>query len=83
MKLNIYSIQDSMAVCFLNPFTCVNDDVAKRTVSNAMASPDSSLSGSPEDYQLFRVGSFDTSSGLLDSLPVVALVSPLMALKKG
>ncbi len=73
MIYNVYCIKDKKAGFFLNHIMIFdNDEVAKRglyeTYKNACDnSPHSPLSAYPEDFELFRIGYFDTVSGEIDS----------------
>jgi len=73
MKINVYSVFDSKAAVFANPFYMANDAVALRGFAGAVNSPESMLYKHPEDYSLYRLGTFDDSVGLLvaEAQPVV------------
>lgn len=65
MRLNVYSVFDVKAAVYANPFYMPNDAVAVRGFTGAVNSPDTMLYKHPEDYMLFRIGTFDDSVGLL------------------
>jgi len=67
MKLNVYSVFDVKAAVYANPFYMPNDLVAIRGFTGAVNSPDSMLYKHPEDYMLYRLGSFNDSIGLLEA----------------
>ena len=67
MIINVYSIRDAR-VGYGNPFVQPNDDVALRTMRSLLVDPQSEFSRSPKDYSIWRVGTFDTDTGIIDSL---------------
>ena len=75
MKYPVYSVRD-VQVGFNQPMTDLNDNVAKRNFSFAVNNPDNGVMNfQPKDYDLYRVGEFDTESGLLipESVPVLVV----------
>lgn len=65
MILKSYSVYDNKAVAFLPPFFMFNDAVACRAFSDAVNDPSHQFHKNPTDYNLFCVGSFDDSTGVL------------------
>lgn len=65
MKLPAYAVFDKKALSYNRPFFVHNDQVAKRIFVNEVANPDSDLSHNPEDFILYRIGSYDDQSGEL------------------
>ncbi|QCS36633.1 nonstructural protein [Capybara microvirus Cap3_SP_546] len=59
----LYSIQDNLTG-FGEPFVCENDSVAMRIVRQA-ANESSSLYFSPDDFKLWKIGTYDTKNGSL------------------
>lgn len=68
MKFGVYAIRDSLAG-FLTPVPEQSDAVALRNFSHAFASRDSVMHFRPEDFDLYKIGFYDTESGLLSSCP--------------
>lgn len=67
MKLQIYSIYDKKAQLYARPFFLQNDLVAVRAlISNA--TDETHMKKFPDDYVLFKLGSFNESDGTIDSL---------------
>lgn len=60
-----YSVFDSKALIFGNPFYAVNDQVALRDFATASGDPGSAISKNPSDYTLFRVGTYEDDTGKL------------------
>jgi hypothetical protein len=64
MKLNVYSIFDSAAKAYTNPFFMHNDGLAIRAFSdNVNSEQENNISKHPDQFTLFRIGEFDDSSG--------------------
>lgn len=68
MQKFLFSVYDSKAAVYGNPFTSVNVTVAIRDFQAAAQSPNSSVAMFPEDYTLFQLGSFDDSTGVIEYL---------------
>uniref|UniRef100_A0AAU8AW51 Nonstructural protein n=1 Tax=Dulem virus 134 TaxID=3145611 RepID=A0AAU8AW51_9VIRU len=70
MKFGVYSIRD-VKVGFLNPTFEMSDAVSRRNFSHAVLNNTDSLFFShPEDYSLYKIGTFDTETGKLLPLDV-------------
>ena len=65
MILHMYTVLDSVACAFLQPFYAVNDNVAKRSFADAARDPAHVFALQPADYTLYAVGSFDDTTGIL------------------
>lgn len=63
MRVSIYSIRDAVVREYNTPFTAANDPTALRMFVNAGRKPDSGFAMNPGDYELYRIGEFDTESG--------------------
>lgn len=61
MVMLIYSIFDKCSGIYSEPFCCVNEEVAKRRFLQICSS---SPSIAP-DLQLFKLGNFDSTQGLI------------------
>ncbi len=62
--LNIYSIRDQFTG-YANPFVSASDAVAIRDFRIACNHKDSILFASPKDFDLMRLGTFDSELGVL------------------
>lgn len=68
MKLQVFSVFDSAANLFLEPFQCRTIEEAIRRFRSTVNHPEGSLiSEYPEDYTLFHLGEFDQETGSLVS----------------
>lgn len=63
MILKIFTIYDSKANSFLQPFYCPNQSVAIRHFAHAANDPSTDIGRYPEDFNLHEIGTFDTDSG--------------------
>lgn len=67
MKLNIYSIFDSASGLYSRPFFTQSDAEAIRSFSDIAQDADHPIGKHPEDYTLFRIGTFDDNSALINN----------------
>jgi len=68
--MNLYSIRDHKAGASHAPYTAQNDGIAMRYAANLMTdNPTSDLARYPNDYALYRLGSFDSVANLVKGLP--------------
>lgn len=67
-----FSLLDTKAGAFGVPFFVAHEAIARRMVSDLVNDPQSSVHRYPEDFSLYRVGSFDVSAGTLkpEAFPV-------------
>lgn len=68
MNLLVFSVFDSKAKVYAQPFTAVTLGVALRSFTRGVNDSQSQLYHSPEDFTLFQVGVFDDASGVLTPL---------------
>ncbi|WNK13651.1 MAG: nonstructural protein [Microvirus sp.] len=73
MQKSIYTILDSKAGIFCNPFISINDQTALRDFLRACTDPSVDFSYFPADYTLFHIGFFDEVLGTL--MPNAALIN--------
>ena len=73
MKMNFYSIFDSAVNAYMRPFVMQADAQAIRMLGDESVRADSDISGHPEDYSLFRLGSFDDNEGLLKACEPICI----------
>jgi len=65
MTKSLYSVLDLRSSIFANPFISVNDMTALRDFGNAVNDLGTTLSKNPEDFQLYKIGSFDDVLGVI------------------
>ncbi len=79
MTYALYAVSDAVSGMFAAPFMAMSDDDAVRSfkcdydraLNQAPSSPFAMFIG---DYNLYRVGSFDASTGLLETVSIPALI---------
>lgn len=88
MKLEVFTIHDSKAGLFLQPWVHQSVGSATRQLEDMLRDPSSAFAMHPEDYSLFHLGAFDQVNGKFELkgapevvAPFVALVPELPALK--
>jgi len=59
MKQNIFTIFDSKANAYLTPFFLHNEQMAIRVFRDCVNEPTHQFGKHPEDYTLFKIGSWD------------------------
>lgn len=69
MITRIYSVRDTAANAFLQPFFTATDGLAIRSFMDAVNGPDSQFSRHSADYSLYLLGDFDDSDGSFTPVP--------------
>lgn len=64
MKLGVYCIRDRKTG-FMSPNVDMNNVSAIRNFEHACMRDDSLFYSHPEDYELYKLGEFDTDSGVI------------------
>lgn len=64
MKFGVYSIRDALTG-FLTPTVDYNDFSATRNFRHAILTPGSLYDTAAKDYDLYRIGEFDSDTGLI------------------
>lgn len=69
MKIHLYTIRDRAQDAFLNPFAMLAHGQAIRYFTDQVnrADPDNQLHSHPDDFDLYYVGTFDTSDGKFET----------------
>lgn len=65
MRMNVYSIYDVASGAYMRPFFVQADAEAARMFSDIALDADHAIGKHPEDYSLFRVGTFDDNKAKL------------------
>ena len=74
MKYPIFAVRD-VHVGFNSPMVDTNENCAIRNFTYAINNPDNGIMHfSPKDYDLYRIGTYDTDSGFIDAEVVPVLV---------
>lgn len=77
MKMNVFAVYDGKASFFGRPFFEQTDASAIRVFADAVndGNPNNMWNRHPEDYSLWRVGSFDDALGKLEACMPESLVT--------
>lgn len=65
MNKNVYSIKDTLGQVWYMPSYFPNDDTAKRMFGDLCLDKETPLGQHPTDYVLFKIGTWDDSTGEL------------------
>ena len=63
--VNLFSVYDERSERYGVPFSAPNDAVAEREFATLVKDPNTAFGQWPEDYALWRVGTFDRKTGTL------------------
>lgn len=72
MKTQVFSIHDSKAEAFIQPFFSATIKTAMREFEQAVNTVDHQFNRFAGDYTLFHLGSFDSSTGRFEELEASA-----------
>lgn len=67
MKVNFYSVFDTATGAYMRPWTMMSDQQAIRAFTAEATNAESDVGRNPEDFSLFRLGSFDDVLGAIES----------------
>lgn len=65
--LQAYAVLDTKAGLHLPPYFVQNESLAIRTLSDLITRSDSVVARYPADFKLYYIGTFDESSGIIQS----------------
>lgn len=68
MKRKVYTIRDSKAEIYNEPFMQHTHGEAERTIKSLLNKKDNQISLHPEDYDLYYLGEYDDNTGLYSPL---------------
>lgn len=80
MQHHIFSVFDTKADAFLLPFFFATEGQAVRAIKDCVYDRDHMFGRHPADYSLFRLGTFEDSTGSVDLLPTPTVVACLIEL---
>lgn len=75
MIQKVFSVRDSKALAFLQPFFSSATGSALRALGDAVTDGKSPLSVHPEDYILYEIGSFDDQTGELVAVSPIKMLA--------
>lgn len=74
MIYNIYSVRD-VHTGFLAPNVNISDGAAKRDFAYAINNADSIMAFNPKDFDLYKLGTFDTDGAVFKTETVPVLIA--------
>ena len=81
MKAQVYVVRDSQADATMRPFFFERDAVAIRSFILSVTNANEAMSNTPEDFTLYRVGTYDDESMFLVGEDPVRLINGLEAVQ--
>nr|QXN72800.1 MAG: nonstructural protein [Microvirus sp.] len=66
--LQIYALRDIRTDAYMRPIFLQNQSVLERSLYDALSDENSLLSSHPEDYQVYKLGSFDEQTGKISPI---------------
>ena len=82
MRLNVYTVYDVASGAYMRPFFMQSDGQALRSFGDIVGDADHEIGKHPEDYSLFRIGTFDDNKGKLGEESPECLATALEVLAK-
>lgn len=70
MLKTAYSLYDSSAKLYTSPFFCASEQQALRGVEAAFNQENTNLAQYPQDFTLYEIGTYDESTGYIESLDI-------------
>lgn len=67
MTKKIYSLKDEKAEAFSQPFFMDTDGQALRALDGIVNNPETQVNRYPQDFTLYRLGTYDEKTGRLES----------------
>ncbi len=77
MKLNAYTIYDVASGTYMRPFFSQADGEATRGFKDIATDADHQIGKHPEDYTLYRIGSFNDNTGKMEGEELEKLATAL------
>lgn len=77
MKLQMFAVRDRATDQFGTPMFLVAEGQAIRSFTDEVnrAGADNQIYNHPDDFDLYKLGAFDTATGLFEAVPPVMAVS--------
>jgi len=82
MKLQSFSMRDVKAETYAAPFFVPNESIAIRLLSELVLDKRSTLGKYPQDFSLYRIGEYDTTTAVLTSCQIDMICSATSCLPK-
>ncbi len=85
MLMHVYSFYDTASGSYMRPFVAQADGEATRVFMDLVSDPEHPIGKHPEDYSIFRLGSFNDQSGDIgpeDPIECLSTGLEMVALKR-
>lgn len=82
MRLNMYAVLDTQVQAYLQPFFMRTDNEAIRAIAQVSLQKDHQFCQHPSHFGLFRLGTFDDATGLVDPEAQPMLVGDVLSCRK-
>jgi len=82
MKHEIFALRDNKISAYLQPFFTLNSELATRAVTAVANDLTDPVGKNPEDFALFSLGTYDDSTGLIESTPATHVVNAIDLVKR-
>jgi len=82
VKLNAYTIYDVASGVYMRPFFSQADGQAVRGFNDIATDADHEVGKHPEDYTLYRIGSFNDTTGKMEGEELEKLTTGLEAVHR-
>lgn len=78
MKTGMYTIYDSKANAYSQPFHAVNDAVAMRMLAASVNDPGTIINQHPEDFVLYEIARFDDENAQIEIINQKAVTTAIV-----
>ena len=82
MKLHIYTIYDVASGIYMRPFFQQTDGQATRSFSDIALDAEHEIGKHPEDYTLYRIGSYNDNTGIIEGENPEKILTALQCISK-
>lgn len=80
MTQHMFAVYDSKAQAYLAPFPANTHGIAERMFSDLVNQQGHQFNRHPQDYTLYKIGTFETDNGTIKATEMTALVTGLQLL---
>jgi len=80
MQQNIYTIYDVASGAYGRPFFCQADREAMRSFTDISVDAEHPVGQHPSDYTLFRIGTYNDNTGIIEGKPPEKILTALEAI---
>jgi hypothetical protein len=81
-KLKLYAVHDTKAGTYMMPFPMLTDQLALRSFQQGCLDPQTPMAQYPLDHSIFRIGTYDDETGILESETPIHLQTAIQAIKQ-